>query len=933
MMKRLLITIVVACSCWSLTLAQPGYHSIKGAVVDTASSITLAKSSIVLVHAKDSMLYRFTRTDASGNFRLDDLEQGEYILFATFPEYADYVERFMLDSATNELDFGNLGLVLRAKLLEEVLVSRRQAITIRGDTTEYDAGSYVIQPNSKVEDLLRQLPGIQVDQEGRITAQGQTVNKVLVDGEEFFGDDPTLVTRNLRGDMVDKVQLYDRRSDQAEFTGVDDGERMKTLNIKLKEDKKKGYFGKVDAGAGSNDMYQGQAMFNRFNNRQRFSAFGTIGNTGRTGLSWQDADRFAPSGSTSFTEDGNVMIMMGGGQDDIESWGGQYDGRGIPSALNGGAFYSDKWNEGKQSINGNYRIGELGVTGSNNTITQNNLPSGTINTLSDQTFDRRIFRQRAGAIYEAQFDSTSTLKVTLDGTLRKGETTEDNYSTGTNSVGDLLNESARITTNNTEGQSAFLTALWTKKLRKQGRTVSWELNETINQSKGNGFLFAENSFYDGNGDLESTTVVDQLKINDTWSSVFNSNITYTEPFTQTLALVLNYRLTANNSTSLRQAFNTSGTGDYTELDSLFSNDFKLNQLANQLGAIFNFKKGKSTLNFGTRISQVQFNQSDRYTDSRFERNFTNHNPQLRYQYRFSQQKSFTISYNGNNSQPGINQIQPVRINDDPLNIVVGNPDLRPSYTNRFNASYNSFKILGNQYVFLSGSFSNTYNPIVSNVFTDEVGRSVFQYDNFGDKTPMNYSFYSSFSKNLSKWNVNVGANLNTNGNVYYSLANELLNRTTSSSYSGGINIRQYIQKKYDFFLTAGPSYTFGQASLQPDQNNNGWGINGNYSFNVYLPWKFQITSEGRYTFNAATQAFNEPFERLIIDASVSKKFLKDETLRFSVGVNDLLNQNIGFNRFANNTIITQNSYTTITRYLMFSLTWDFNKMGGGAIQN
>ena len=726
-MKKTLLALIIACSCSSLAVAQHGTHTIQGAVVDTASSIKLSKSSIVLVHAQDSMLYRFTRTDEAGNFRLDGLEQGEYILFATFPEYADYVERFTLDSTVNKVDFGNLGLVLRAKLLEEVLVNRSQAITIRGDTTEYDAASYVIQPNSKVEDLLQQLPGIQVDQEGRITAQGQTVNKVLVDGEEFFGDDPTLVTRNLRGDMVDKVQLYDRRSDQAEFTGVDDGDRMKTLNIKLKDDKKKGHFGKVDVGVGSNEMYQGQAMFNRFNDKQRFSAFGTIGNTGRTGLSWQDADRYSPSGSTSFTEDGGIMIMMGGGQDDIESWGGRYDGRGIPSALNGGAFYSDKWDDGKQSINGNYRIGELGVTGANNTITQNNLPSGTINTVSDQTFDRRIFRQRGGAIYEAQFDSTSTLKVTVDGTLRRGETTEDNYSVGTNGVGGMLNESMRRTTNNTEGQSVFLTALWTKKLRKQGRTLSWEVNETINQSKSNGFLFAENLFYDGSGALESTAVVDQLKINDSWNSVFNSNVTYTEPFTETLALVLNYRLTANNSTSLRQAFNPSGVGEYTDLDSLFSNDFKLNQLANQLGAIVNFKKGKSTLNVGSRISQVQFNQTDRYSNDRFERNFINHNPQVRYQYRFSQQKSFTVSYNGNNTQPSINQIQPVRVNDDPMNIVLGNPDLKPSYTNRFNASYNSFKVLGNQYMFLSGSFSNTHNPIVSNIYTDSVGRSVFQH--------------------------------------------------------------------------------------------------------------------------------------------------------------------------------------------------------------
>jgi len=930
-MKKTLIALLLACSTWLTTLAQTDY-SVEGTVVDTASSLALAKSSIVLVHAKDSMLYRFTRTDPEGNFKLNGLDTGEYVLFATFPEYADYVEQFRLDSTASTVHF-DIGLVLRAQLLEEVLVNRRQAITIKGDTTEYDAASYVIQPNAKVEDLLKQLPGIQVDQDGKITAQGQTVNKVLVDGEEFFGDDPTLVTRNLRGDMVDKVQLYDKRSDQAEFTGIDDGERSKTINIKLKEDKKKGYFGKVDAGAGTNEMYQGQAMFNRFDNRQRFSAFGTIGNTGRTGLSWQDADRYAPSGSTTIMEDGGIMIMMGGGGDDIESWGGRYDGRGIPSALNGGVFYSNKWNDGRRSINGNYKIGELSVKGSSNTITENDLPTGAINTVSDQTFDRRIFRQRGGAIFDMQFDSTSTLKITFDGTLRNGETSQFDQSIGTDGDGMRLNQSMRRTTNDTEGQQAFLTALWTKKLRKQGRTVSWELNETIDQSKANGFLLSENSFY-AEGEVDSILVVDQMKINDTRSSVFNSNVTYTEPFTKTLSLVLNYRLTASNGTSLRQSFNPVGTdGYYAELDSLFSNDFKLNQLSNQLGAIFNFKKGKSTVNFGTRLSRVQFDQTDRYADSRFERHFTNHNPQLRWQYRFSQQKSFTLSYNGNNTQPSINQIQPVRVNDDPMNIVLGNPDLEPSFTNRFSASYNSFKVIGNQYLFLSGSFSNTLNPIVSNRYTDSVGRSTFQYANLDDKTPVNYYFWSNFSKNIKAINVDVGGGLNANGNVYYNLTNGELNRVQSSSYSATASLRKFVRQKFDFSLNGGPSYSYGRSSLQTDRDNNGWGWNGNYSFNIYLPLKFQISSEGRYNYTAPTQLFEESLERFIIDASVSKKFLKDETLKLTVGMNDILNQNVGFNRSASNNMFVQNRYTTITRFLMFSLTWDFNKMGGVTVQN
>lgn len=912
---------------WLSVVAQENGYAIRGTVVDTVSDIQLSRASIVLVQARDSMLYRFARTDNGGNFSLSRLAAGDYLLMVTYPEYADYVEQFTLDSTARIVDFGNLELVLRAKLLEEVLVSRSQPITIRGDTTEYDAASFAIPPNSKVEDLLRQLPGIQVDQDGRITAQGQTVNKVLVDGEEFFGDDPVLVTRNLRGDMVNKVQLYDKRSDQAEFTGIDDGERIKTLNLTLKDDKKRGYFGKTDAGVGTNDMYQGQAMFNRFNDAQRFSVYGTVGNTGRTGLGWQDSQRYGASNNMSFTDDGGIIIMGSTG-DELESFSGRYDGRGIPSALTGGVHYSNKWDENRQSLNSNYKIGELGVTGSSQTIEQNNLPMGTIFTVSDQVFDNRIFRQKAGGIYETQFDSTSTLKVTAEGTLRNAETANTYQSEATDRAGGVLNQSMRQISNDTDGRMVALSALWTKKLRKTGRTFSWALDESIEQNRSTGFLYAANSFYDGSGLVDSVSVVDQFKANNQLNSMFNSNMTYSEPLTETLSLLLNYRFTASNGVSLRQSFNPTDMDRYTELDSVFSNDFKLNQLANQLGAVFNFQKGKSTLNFGTRISRVQFDQIDRYTDARFARRFTNYNPQVRWQYRFAQQKSLNVSYNGNNTQPTIEQIQPVRVNDDPLNLVLGNPDLTPSFTNRINLQYNSFRVLGNQYFYLFGDYSITHNPIVSNIATDSLGKSIFQYSNLHGRSPSNFSVNTMFSKNLRKWNVNVGSYLSANGNVYYNFTNSELNRTASYNYSGELTVSQSQRDKYRFSVQFGPTYTTNVASLQQHQTNKGWGWQGMYGFVVNLPFKFELTSNGRYTYTAATQSFDEDFERFIVDASIAKKFLKDETLRFSIGVNDIFNQNIGFSRFASNNRFTQNSYTTIRRFVLCSLTWDFNKMGG-----
>src|SRR6185312_11799126 len=257
---------------------------IKGSVSDTSEHILLPQSSIMILQQKDSFLVSFTRADERGAFLFPHLPPGKIILKISYPGYADYVTEFELkDSA--ETDLGMIPMTLKSKLLEEVVVhGNMAAIRMKGDTLEFKADSFKLQQGATVEELLKRLPGIQVDKNGKITAQGEAVKKVLVDGEEFFGDDPTLVTKNIRADMVDKVQVYDKKSDQATFTGIDDGKKEKTINIKLREDKKKGMFGKVEAGDGPQGVYQGTLIFNAFKAKQKFSVYGTIGNNGKIGL-------------------------------------------------------------------------------------------------------------------------------------------------------------------------------------------------------------------------------------------------------------------------------------------------------------------------------------------------------------------------------------------------------------------------------------------------------------------------------------------------------------------------------------------------------------------------------------------------------------------------------------------------------------------------
>ncbi|RZK58669.1 MAG: carboxypeptidase regulatory-like domain-containing protein [Pedobacter sp.] len=490
-MKSISLAIVLSL-CFSTMLFAQNPYSVKGVVADTASYAKLQNATISILNAKDSTLYKFTRAKADGSFAISPMRKGNFILLLTYPAYADYVSPFVLDSVNRSFDFKQINMKSKAKLLNEVIIKgQAAAIKIKGDTTEFNAGSYTIQPNDKVEDLLKKFPGMQVDKDGKITAQGKTVSKVLVDGEEFFGDDPTLVTKNLRADMVDKVQLFEKASDQATFTGVDDGQKTTTLNIKLKEDKKSGYFGKVDGGIGTDDFYESQLMFNKFKAKQKFSAYGISSNTGKIGLGWEDRNKYGTSGgeNVEFIDGG---IYISGGGDDLDSYGGSYYGEGIPVAHTGGAHYDTKWNEDKESINTNYKIGSLGVKGRKNTLNQNNQPDRIINTTSDQTTDNSIFRQKLDVTYQIKLDTTSNLKVMVDGGLKNNDTYLHYESIGRRGDNSLLNSSIRTVDNEGDETSFNISGFYNKKLKKLGRNYSVSVSQRVTEKNDQGFLNSDN---------------------------------------------------------------------------------------------------------------------------------------------------------------------------------------------------------------------------------------------------------------------------------------------------------------------------------------------------------------------------------------------------------------------------------------------------------
>jgi len=932
--KILLFLIFLA---FSASLSAQNKYTIKGVVSDSVEHVKLRNTSVSVLNAKDSTLVTYARAGEDGSFNISGLHPGNFIVLLAYPDYADYVDKFSLDSVKQNFNLGNVHLQLKSRLLHEVIIKGSAAqMKIKGDTTEFNAAAYVTQPNAKVEDLLKQLPGIQVDKDGKITAQGQTVNKVLVDGEEFFGDDPTLVTKNIRADMVDKVQLYDKKSDQAAFTGIDDGKKEKTLNIKLKADKKNGMFGKAEVGDGTENIYQAQVLFNAFKAKQKFSVYGTLGNNGKTGLGWEDNQKYG-TGNGLQSDDSGSIFFFGGNGDDLDSFDGRYNGQGLPTARTGGVHYDTKWNDDKETLNTNYKVGSLTVDGSNNNITQNNLPDTILKSTSNENFHKYMFRQKLDVTYNVKLDTSSNLKIAVDGTSKHSNTVEK-Y-TGTEFRNDtLVNSSTRNITNDVDQNIFNASALYTHKFKKPRRTFSFNIAEAYNQSEAKGFLNSEVDFYNlhpgaviNNTVPDSASKVNQYKTNNLKNSALTTNLTYSEPISKSLAITFNYGLGINNATADRKSFDQSPSGKYDMLNDTFSSDYKLNSISNQGGAIFNYKKGKTIINFGSKVADVNLKQqTEGLASAPLNRDFTEWMPQASFQYRFSQQKSLNINYTGRTTLPTIDQLQPIQNNNDQLNIIEGNPNLRSSFTNNFNIWYNSFKVVSNQYIYLSGNYSYTTNPIVSDISYSPNGGSISQYANLQGKQTSNFNFWGNYGQKIEKLDFNINFGMNGNGNTYYNLVNDVLNRTQSYTFNPRFGINKYKEKKIEIYLYGGPTYTISRSSLQPNTNNNGTGFNADGGFTIYLPGKFQIGSNSNYEYSPKTASFGTDFSKTIINASIVKTFLKNDNLKFTIWGNDLLNQNVGFSRTASSNMIVQNSYTTIKRYVMFTIDYEFTKMAGGA---
>ncbi|HLZ86097.1 MAG TPA: outer membrane beta-barrel protein [Puia sp.] len=899
---------------------------ISGAIADTTEKKPLANGSVLLLRPTDSILVRHTRTGSNGGFQLN-VPPGHYILLVSYPSYADYVDTLFVKD-TGLLRLPPIGLELKSKLLETVVVSgNKGAVHIKGDTTEFNADSFRTQAGASVEDLLKKLPGIQVDKNGKITAQGEAVKKVLVDGEEFFGDDPTLVTQNLRADMVDKVQVYDKKSEQATFTGIDDGQREKTINLKLKNDKKMGYFGRLTAGVGTDGYYDEQLMANYFKKKEKIAAYGIISNTGKTGLNWNERDTYGQSFADNLDVDqntGSISFNSTANFDELDGWSGQYEGQGKPSVKTGGLHFNNKWADDNLSLNGNYKYMQLNVAGNSETNTESILPGSVFYNNQTQNFKNQITRHTADGNYEVKFDSTSSLKIQATGGADSKTTFNQYHSDFLASDSSLINQNDRTTTTAGDKKIVNSYSLWRKKLPK-GRTVSVAVRENFTDDKSTGWLYSKTQFYQ-NGASSYDSLVDQQKEFHTVTTLIDSKATFTQPLSKASFLVANYGVVINNSHSNRDSYNKGYGGKYSLLDSLFSNDYKYNVFTNRGGLGYTMIKKKFRFALGSDVGFTQFDQHDLVADTSGHRHFVNWYPNANFTWSITNMRRLGFNYNGSTVQPQVTQIQPIYTNENPLNITIGNPTLKPKFVSNLRVFFNDYKVLTDRGIWTGINYSFTQNDIANSVTVDpNTGKQVNQYINVhGDYRVSGYFNYS-FKWPKPDLHFNVNANVNHNGNVSY--INGLANKTTSGTYSLGTGIYKSKEKKYDFGVQFNANYTESSSTINSGISTNYWTWQIQPEVNLFLPLKFQIHSDADINLRQKTPVFTTNNNVMLVNAWIGKKFLKNDALLIKASVNDLLNQNVGFNRNVNSNFITQNTYNTIRRYFMFSVVWNFTKAG------
>lgn len=883
---------------------------VKGVVKDSDGE-PVTGASIRLLKARDSAYVAGTVTDMDGNYNFPDVAAGRYLVQTSYLGYNEDYKPVTVRKKNVTVDTVMLG--SNTVMLGEVsVVGVKTPIKVTEDTIEYNADTYKTQPNAVVEDLLKRLPGVEVDSDGKITANGKEVSKILIDGKEFFSDDPKVASKNLPVNMVEKLQVVDRKSDLARLTGVDDGEDETVINLTVKKGMKNGYFGTIEGGYGTDSRYMGSFNVNKFWNNNQVTLLGNFNNINELGFTDSNGGRFRRFGGSD-------------GINTSQALGVNFNvGRTEKFRVGGDVMYSHTDRKSIQTRNRQYLFADS-------------------TSYSDMWSDKRDRGHNLRADFRIEWKPDSFNTIDFRPNISYNLNQSNSIDSSLIMAGDPARTHVSRTFNDqySRGNSLEYGAalIYSHQFRnKPGRSFSVFLRYNHSNVRERSNAYSLSRFFLLN---DSIDVYDQYEFNHTWSDNATARLTWTEPLGNPRKgnfLTFAYRISYRWNSTDRMVYDHPliyGDGPIPDIDysTLVYSDSLSNQFRNDY---FNqdirigYKHVSKTHNFEGGLSLVpQMMRSINLTDENKTiptRWVWNYAPFMRYRYKMSSRRSLSLDYRGRSSQPSMTQLQPVADKSDPMKIVVGNPNLDPSFTHFLRLRFQDFNVEKQRSIMVMGDFSATQNSIVSKTIYDATtGGQITTYQNVNGVWSGRLMAMTSMPFRNKAWNFS--AHMFTMYNQTIGFNNGERNRSTSINFNfmpaiafRPDNIELELRPRYSIQHTMNTVRTSGDMTV----HNYGGSFSGYY----YTPIGIILSTDLRYT---ATKGYAAGYDKneWMWNASISYQTLRDKSLTFTLKAYDLLQQKSNVSRSVTANYIDDRIYNDLTRYFMFTVSWRFNTFGKG----
>lgn len=911
-MKRIFILFSALLGLTAMTAHAQG-HTLRGVIADSTGS-AMPGTSVVILDAVDSTLVKFVLTNGDGAFNFGGVRDGKYLLQLSYIGYQNYMVPFEFKPGDPEVrDMGRINLEAQNVELDGVTIEADIIpIVFKKDTIEYNANAFRIQEGDKVEDLLRKMPGMEVDAEGNVTAHGEKVEKVLVDGKEFFGDDPKMATRNLPAKAVDKVQVFDKKSDATTFTGVDDGTRVRTINLKLKDDYKQGLFGSAEGGVGGNEeldplRWKGKINVNSFKKNTQLSVIGVANNINEQGFSFQDYIDFMGGMASS-------MRALGGNSGGGVSFLTNLNNGNVTSGGAGLNFNYTPSNNTRLSVN--YLYNGIRNVAHRDLNKVNLFESGSFNTVEANEQFSESGSHRLNLQFDQNIDSMQGLTFKATGRYQNGTNSTDDIRQNLLASGSLLNATTAAYDSEGDSYSGTGTAQYKRKFNKLGRSLIVEGNLELSEEANDGTLDSRYLVYnyDSIFSVDTSMVLqDQRKVNDKLK--YSGKINFTEPIGKSSYLEANLGHYYTYNSSEKLFFDRDGLGG-SALNETLSNAYDNSYTTERGGLSFQTGKDKGRLTVGLDGEYSHLRGNLVTQDTVIEKTFINPLPSVRYQYQFGQGKRFQASYNTNVQEPTAQQLSPLVDNSDPTRISTGNADLRAEYVHSLRANYFHFDRF---------TFINLYGRVVGTYTQNKITDAVSFDSNFVQIVrPVNVARDLKVNSNAGinvpikplgiKLNLDAGASYNK-GMVYVNTVLSDIDRTT---LTGNFSISNRTKTKLDVTAGIRLSETFTAYAVNENLNQRyrTQALFGEFTWDVTPKWVINSTFNGSLYSGAA---FNEEQFVPVWNAYIMRYLLPSNKLQVKLYAFDILNKNSGITRTADVNYVQEEVYRTLTRYVMLSV--------------